>query len=134
MKPIDHVSEQLAEYCRDLAQQRNLEKLQTFLEGYVTICPDALAVMPRDDGEFFAFREGLYKERKKIFAGVKWANRFGAIAMPALLLRVGLIANEYQVPWGLAFQRCVEMNLIKHGADGVAEWIGPVEPAQEKAA
>jgi len=58
--------------------------------------------------DFELFRKGLKKERKGVFAGEKWSERFADILMPALMFKVSITASEYKVPWGLAYLRLKE--------------------------
>jgi hypothetical protein len=62
--------------------------------------------MKRED--FRQWRKGLAKERKGQFAGEDFAIRFGALLLPELLLKVGMVAVIFNAPWGCAYIRMKE--------------------------
>lgn len=91
---------------------------------YAPLFPDAheQALAIEDDERFMQWRAGLRLERKGDFAGEDFMNRFGAILMPANLVRIGMVAAQFKVPFGLAFCRLKDAGaiVIKNGA---VEWV-----------
>jgi hypothetical protein len=97
-------------YNAGLDAAGSLAELVEFLEGWPTLAGDALAVArglsPED---WTAWRLGLSLERRRKFAGEDWAKQFGAIVMPERMLKASMVADQFLVPWGLAWKRLVEI-------------------------
>lgn len=123
MEPISYVSDQTGDYCAALPKCKTLPDLMTLLHSYHTIFADALEAAPTNDVEFAAFMAGLRKERRGQFAGEDYANRYGAVMMPELMLHVGMVAQKFGVPWGCAFIRLREAGRIAFDDGGVARWV-----------
>jgi len=111
MNPISYISSQDEDYTCALSDCTTLDKLTELLQDYASIFPDALAALPLDADEFSDFRVGLCKERSGQFSGEDFMLRFGSILLPDMMLRVGMIANQFKVPWGCAFIRLQESGI-----------------------
>jgi hypothetical protein len=122
MKPITFFSDQGSDYSAALGKCKTLPALTELLHDYATIAPDALEAIPRTAEEFDAWRKGLGQERKGVFAGEAFMDRFGNILMPALILQVGMVAQQFGVPWGLAFIRLKDAGHIVYDDAGIARW------------
>ena len=127
MNPIDYMSDQVTDYVEALPKCKTLDDLKALLIGFHTIAPDALAQCPRDEKEFKLFMLGLKKERRGKFAGPDFMERYGAVLMPALMIRISSIANQYGAPWGLVFIRLRDAGRIQFDNTGVAQWVEPEE-------
>jgi hypothetical protein len=87
------------------------------------VAGDALPIVEGMDlSAFLAFGEGMRQERRGKFAGEEWAAKYGAVLMPEVLMRVGMIAGHFKAPWGCAYIRCKEEGMIKE-TGGTARWI-----------
>lgn len=107
LSDIYYDSEPDRSYIKGLDLCRLRAQLIVLCEAYAELFPDAFAQAKtiKDDEAFLQFRRGLRKERRGKFAGEDFTHRFGAILMPENLLRIGMVADQYKVPFGLAFCR-----------------------------
>ena len=110
-------------YSDSIFSAKTLKELREALEKYKPLVSDAIKALPKDDAEFDSFRIGLMQERAGKFAGNEWANRFGAIALPEILLSVSITANSVGVPWGAAYLRFKEIGRIIPEADGTEKLV-----------
>lgn len=122
MQLISTISDQVADYTKALITSTTIDELIAVLHDYQSIAADAMAAAPRDELEFEQFRAGLKKERRGVFAGTEWSNRFSVIAMPEVMLRTSAIACKYKVPWGLAFIKARDAGKIQIDKNGTARW------------
>lgn len=119
MKPSDvqYVTDGPVRWAQALDLAVSLELLTTALHEWRELFPDAWEARPKDSAEFCEWHRGLTMERgygkRKKFAGVKWAERYGAVLLPATLIRAAAVAEQYKVPWGLAYLRMVENGLLR---------------------
>lgn len=102
---ITHISDQAADYVREVESCKTLAQLRAVLEDYAPLFPDALEQCPADDSEFNAWLVGMKSERSGMFAGESWLNRFGHIIMPYVAVRISIIADRNHAPWGLMYLR-----------------------------
>ncbi len=84
------------------------ESLATAIEAEGVLVADALAAVRSQGFDFEEWTAGLRKERRGRFAGSAWAEKYGAILIPARLLEAGMLAVRYHVPLGLAINRLEE--------------------------
>ncbi len=117
MKPITYVSDQARDYSDALRKVRNYTELLGLVNQYQAIAGDAVeavqAGLTDPDAFWNDFLEGHAKEMRGEYSGDEWAERFGMIPMPEIIMRVGLIAVHFGVPWGCAFIRLKEMGMLK---------------------
>lgn len=120
----------------DVDYKQGLDKAETYTQllahgaHYATLFPDAyeqISRMGSKDGWFDHFRVGLKAERRGKFSGEAWMKEFGAILLPAMLIRVGEVAIQFKVPFGLAFIRLREVGRIKLNGR-TAVWQPSEEP------
>ncbi len=102
---VTYVSDQAADYVSEMRKCKTLSELRAVLEDYAPLFPDALAACPKDEAEFAEFVKGREEERRGVFAGETWADRFIAILMPMDALECSIIADRMHVPWGLVYLR-----------------------------
>ena len=94
MTRITHTSDLSADYAAGLRTCADLPSLRAFVRGWRELAPDAAeAVGAMTDDDWPSYQKGLKKESRGKYAGDAWAERYGAILMPALLLRVSMIAG-----------------------------------------
>lgn len=117
---IGYLSEPDKDYCRLLDAQKTLPDLRKFVRSYKLIAADALKIVDSMTGSGFRdWRAGLKLERRGKFAGEAWAVKYGAVLMPAIIVQVGLLASDYNVPFGLAYIRMRDAGRLTE-AGGVA--------------
>jgi hypothetical protein len=111
---ITYLTEPHAEYNAGITSAKTPADLVAFLEGWEELAPDALAVARAIDTPeaWTQWQEGLEKERRRKFAGEAWAARFAVIVMPEKMVRVTIAAEQFSVPWGLAWIRLAEEGLL----------------------
>jgi hypothetical protein len=122
---IGYLSEPESDYTSRLTAATNLRALREVVSEYRLIADDAFQqVKPMNGYDFDRFRRGLLSERRGKFAGMAGMNRFGAIPMPEIMMRVHMIADQFKVPWGLAYIRLRDAGRIVE-KDGVATLVDP---------
>ena len=98
------------QYGAELDATTGINSLRAMLRTWSWCASDAARVAKRmTDREWSAFIAGLKKERRGIFAGEKWATRYGAILIPEAMMRTSITAQRFGAPWGCAWIRLREM-------------------------
>lgn len=114
LQSIHYADEPDKTYCEGLDRVKLPQQLRELGERFASLFPDAYEqIKTMDDEDFLIFKGGLRKERKGEFAGEDFMEKFGCILMPANLMHVGMIADKFKVPFGLAFCRLVEAGRMK---------------------
>lgn len=114
IRNMPHIAEPLPDYIKAVDNARTADALREATRHFSPLFPDAYKVAKGlDDHAFLEWRSGLRKERRKEFAGDAFAQRYGAILMPEIAMEVGMLTHEFHVPFGLAFNRLVEVGRIK---------------------
>lgn len=54
------------------------------------------------EADFKVFRRGMRKERRGVFAGAAFTDRFAALLTPEPMFTVSLVAHAYHVPFNVA--------------------------------
>lgn len=109
MTPIHYTSEQPADYAKALSDADTLAKLREVVADWKDLAADAVEVVEgMSEADFKSFRKGMAKERRGIFAGEKFAIKYGAVQLPAALFKISILAVQYHVPWGLMYTRLKE--------------------------
>lgn len=122
---VTYLSDFAKEYVLGLRQCADLPRLREFSLHWGGLCPDAFESIRRmTDTDWPDFKAGLAKESRGKYAGDAWAERYGDILMPALLLRVSMIAEQFGAPWGTAFLRLEQTGIIQRRGD-VYVWVQP---------
>jgi len=123
--PIGYLSEPIQMYAAQLTTATTLADLHELLTRYQRVADDALALVKTwSETDFTDWRKALAAERRGQFMGDKAAARFSAVLMPEVLFRVGIVAEEYKVPWGCAYLRLREVGQLKE-VEGIALLDGP---------
>ena len=100
-------------YCEGLDKARLPSDLTDLVERFAALFPDAYEQGKHlSDEDFLQFKAGLRHERKGEFAGEDFMKKFGAILMPANMIHIGMVANQFGVPFGLAFCRMKENEML----------------------
>lgn len=122
---VTYLSDFATEYAIGLRQCKDFARLREFALHWGGLCPDAFATVSKmHDADFDPFSKGLAKESRGIYAGDTWAERYGDILMPAMLLRVSMVAEQFGAPWGTAFIRLEQEGIIQRRGD-VYVWVVP---------
>lgn len=122
---IGYTSDVPAMYSKEIDSADTLERLVQATARWRLVASDAHdAAAKMGEAEFLLFRRGLRKERRGVYAGDEWCERFGDIIMPAVMLKVGVLAHKVHVPWGCAWNRLKEVGRVEI-IDGVASWREP---------
>lgn len=117
MRPITYVSDQQADYTNALARCSWLADLLALVRDYGDLTGDARAVVEQMTGaDYQEFSRGLLKERRGKYAGDQWADKYAAILMPEVMFRVSLVAQQFKVPWGCAYIRLKETDMLPKGS------------------
>ena len=113
-RPVGYVDELVADYTKQLQAAQTLAELWEVTAHWEPVAGDAFDVVSKmTAAQFKRWQKGERLERKGRYAGDEWAAEFGAILIPEMLLRIGVIAQEYCVPDGCAFIRAVEVGRFK---------------------
>src|SRR3990167_4761944 len=113
-RPVGYLDELVADYTKQRQAAKTLPELWQVTARWEPVAGDAFDVVSRmTAAQFKRYQKGERMERKKQYAGDEWAAEFGAILIPEMLLRIGVIAQEYSVPDGCAFIRAVEVGRFK---------------------
>jgi len=110
---VGYVSEQDALWSKMLSAVTSLDELQRLGAGWRAYCADAVGQISKMNADDFDdFQAALRKERRGTFCGEAAMNKFGCIIMPEFLMKVSMVADQFKVPWGLAFIRLKEVGRV----------------------
>lgn len=99
---ISYYSNCDTEYVDKVKHCKSLPELQAIVTEYRELAEDAYqAVQMMDDTLFEQFCKG----RNKSKPSMKWMEMYGAILLPKVILEVGLLACQFNVPFGVAYHR-----------------------------
>jgi hypothetical protein len=114
---IGYITECVPAYRKVVDDATNWESLIEAISPYKLVANDAIqcALKEAEGGEksWLEFREGLAKERKSRFAGEEWMKRFADILLPTTMFKVSVVAEQFKVPWGMAYIRLKEVGRLK---------------------
>lgn len=119
---ITYVSDNAKGYVDGLKQAQTEADLRAFLKSQAFLAADAYKVISGPSFNWDEFAKGRKIENSGEYAGDEYAAKYGAIMMPEMLIRVGIIAERFGAPWGCAYIRCVEKGLIKE-TKTEAKWV-----------
>jgi hypothetical protein len=93
-------------YTQRLTDCATLDELRELMTLYSDLAIDGgRVVATMTEADFKDFRRGLKSERKGRFAGEAWAKRFAAVLLPLPMFRISQVAEQFQVPFFVAWQR-----------------------------
>lgn len=116
---VGYVSEHDALWTKMLGAVTTLAELRLLATGWSAYCPDVVdAVSKMNENAFDDFQAALKKERRGTFCGEAAMEKFGCIIMPGFLMKVSMVADQFKVPWGLAFIRLKEVGRVTEQKDG----------------
>ena len=115
---ISYQTEPVRPYQDAIAGARNREELRDAIEPYLQVADDAMKAT--NDMDWAEWTRGLKSERKGKYAGDEWAERYGAILMPEVMFKVSIVAEQFKVPWGLAYIRLRDVGKLKETKDHIA--------------
>lgn len=109
MPRITYTSDQPAEYGKALDGAKSLPELVAILKDWESLAADALAIgLQMTEADFQEWKAGLVLERKGEFAGEEYAEKYGALNLPEVLIKVSMLAANHGAPWGCAYLRLKE--------------------------
>lgn len=73
------------------------------------ILPRALALV---EEEFQEFLQGFRAETAGEYAGPTWSRKYRWIIFPEILMCVDIIAEQWDIPWGVAYNRLEFMSTL----------------------
>lgn len=117
MHEVQPLSDHPGQYAKGLRSCKNKKELREFLFHWTAFAYDAGMAVEQDTFIFSEYKKGLVMESSGKFAGEEWGDKYGAIIMPNVLFQVSMVAQQYKVPWGLAFIRMEETGLLKRDGD-----------------
>jgi len=110
---ISYTYEPSADYRKATDSAQNPDELVIALLEFLEIAYDAYEVAKEIRlSDWSEFKKGLAKERSGEYAGDEWDERYGAILLPMVMLKVSMTAGRFNVPWGIAFIRMIETGLL----------------------
>lgn len=113
MKEIGYRSETELEYAQDLDKCNGVVDLLRTLNEYGDLTKDAReAAYKIMDADWDSFKQGLKNERKGIFAGEEWFQKYQSILMPEKMVHISMVAERFKVPFGCAYIRMKEEKML----------------------
>lgn len=119
---ITYVSDNAKDYVDGLKRAQTENDLRAFLRSQTFLAADAVKVVNDPSFDWNEFAKGREVENSGQYAGDEYAAKYGAVMMPEIIIRVGVIAHQYGAPWGCGYIRCVEEGMIKETKTG-AKWV-----------
>jgi hypothetical protein len=113
MKPINYYSETDKDFIKEIRGVKTLEELISVTKDYREIFPDAFeTTMKMSEKDFKRFLKGLPLTVNDNTSEA-WVEEFGPVLMPINLIRIGLMAVRFHVPFGAAYIREKEINTLE---------------------
>lgn len=112
MIEISYLTELSKPYVNVVQEAATFEELLSVVKTWQPLVQDAFEAVIDKDFSWDEYAAGCKKERRGKYAGDKWAEKYGAILMPAVLMYVGLQAEHFKVPEGAMFIRLKEFGII----------------------
>jgi hypothetical protein len=110
---VSDTDDVLHDYADALDRARTLPDLRQATMQYREVASDAFDVTASmSEDELCSWRAALKKERQGRFMGKRAAKRFGPVLMPSLMVKVMLVAEQYGLPWGSAYNQLKQARLI----------------------
>ncbi len=129
---IGYLTEPEKEYVAAIRSAASPAELIEAIRPFARIAADALAVAEgMDVAAWTEFSRGLKSEGRGKYAGDAWAERFGAIILPAVMIEVTAIAEHFKAPWGVAFIRMLDAGRLVE-RDGVVSVVRPKPAAKDE--
>jgi hypothetical protein len=90
-------------YAKALAECSSADDVRRVVAEFGSLaCGACAAADAMTDADFVVFKRGLKKERRGVFAGEAFAERYAALVMPEPMFTVSLVADHYKVPFNVA--------------------------------
>jgi hypothetical protein len=107
---ISYTSECDVDYVSAVKTCKTLPDLKKIVRQYREIAGDALAAVNKmDTAGFIEFRKG----RNRSKPSAEWMENYGMILLPATILKAGLVAEQFKVPFGCAYHRLKDLGLLE---------------------
>lgn len=92
-----------SEYKAEFDLCNDLHSIRSLIDKYKEVSPDLKYVQMESPEDFEGLKEGLASDRRGEYPGDEWCKKYGSIVIPASILQAQLIANKFEVPWGVAY-------------------------------
>lgn len=122
---ITYTTDNAGDYVKGLKAAQTEDAVRAFVAEQRFIANDAYKSINDKSFDWAEFEKGRKLENRGEYAGDGWAAKYGAILMPEILIRVGIVAEQYGAPWGCTYIRLREAGVIKE-TKTYAKWVdGP---------
>ena len=119
---IGYLSECDRDYAADLKKAQTFDDLTTFVKRWRMLANDAYKSVMSKSFDWDEFVKGRAMENRDEYAGDVWAEKYSAILMPELMMRVSIYAQNFGAPWGVTYIRLREFGRIVEGKT-FAKWV-----------
>lgn len=110
---VSHFDEIPEQYREALDKATTLPKLLAAVKLYGEVAIDAVQIVEKmTAADFYDWQAALKKERRGTFMGEADMERFGPLLMPETMVKVSIVADQFKVPWGLAYNRLREVGRL----------------------
>lgn len=100
---ITYETDLFSQYKADFDLCHDLQSLRSLIDKYKAVSPDLADVKMENSGDYEDFMKGLNSDRQGWYPGYKWCKKYGSLVIPINILQAQLTANEFGVPWGVAY-------------------------------
>ena len=132
MKKLGYMDEITKPYMSGLYKCKSHGQLKSHLMDWKEFVQDALEVVDSKDFDWEDFDKGLISEKMGKYSGDAWARQYGAILLPKIILEIGLIAEQFKVPDGVAFIRLKDVGVLIENKNGFLEMPSPKPKGKSK--
>jgi len=122
---IGYVTEPEKDYVKALDSAFTRDALVKAILPFRLVANDALLIAKsiKTQNDWQDFRAGLRRERRGEPNSEQWMERFAAILLPKIMLKVSMVAQQFCAPWGCAYIRLRDEGVIQE-VKGIARWRG----------
>lgn len=113
LREIGYTTDLCSPYAKDLSSVKTFGELLAFVNRWKLLAGDAFDSVANPAFDWKEFQAGRKKEKRGVFAGEAWSDKYGAILMPEILMRIAIMANEYLAPDGCVFKRLLDMKMLE---------------------
>jgi hypothetical protein len=108
-------------YAAERLAAKTLTELKAVLERWKPLALDAWqTAQTMTEADFAEYQRGVDLERKDIFGGEVWYEKYKSICFPAVLFRVSMSAVEHGAPWNYCYDEYVRQGCITVDKEGIA--------------
>ena len=119
---IGYLTDLCKPYVESLKAATTEQALEKHINEWELLAGDAADAFRSAKFVWKEFITGRRKENRGVYAGDQWAEKYGAIMMPELLMKIGMLAQDCLVPEGCVYIRLRDSGKIVERS-GRAVWI-----------